>query len=113
MLVKMLSTLAKVFRMRLSICMAAKIKSNLTDQLREQRLPFHNNSRRVALILIISPHEYPVLASSSGSWDWDRDTIVKAQGMKSALSSFQMISVFIITKDILDMVKSLAKSSNC
>ena len=57
---------------------------------------------------IISPHEYPELASSSGSWDWDRDTIVKAQGMKSALSSFHTISVFIITKNILDMVKSLA-----
>ena len=28
--------------------------------------------------------------------------------MKSALSSFQTIAVFIITKNILDMVKSLA-----
>ena len=37
---------------------------------------------------IISPHEYRELVSSAGSWDWDRDTIVKAQGMKSALSSF-------------------------
>ena len=57
---------------------------------------------------IVSPHEYPELVSSSGSWDWDRDTIVKAQGMKSALSSFQTIAVFIITKNILDMVKALA-----
>ena len=57
---------------------------------------------------IISPHEYPVLVSSAGSWDWDQDTIVKAQGMKSALSSFQTIAVFIITRNILGMVKSLA-----
>ena len=57
---------------------------------------------------IITPHEYPELVSSAGSWDWDRDTIVKAQGMKSALSSFQTIAVFIITENILDIVKSLA-----
>ena len=64
---------------------------------------------RVTLLdAIIFPREYPELVSSAGSWDWDRDTIVKAQGMKSALSSFQTIAVFIITKNILDMVKSLA-----
>ena len=53
-------------------------------------------------------YRYPELASLSGSWDWDRDTIVKAQEMKSALSSFHTISVFIITKNILGMVMSLA-----
>ena len=68
---------------------------------------------------IISPYEYPELVSSAGSWDWDRDTVVKARGMRSALSSFQTIAVFIVTKNILDMVKSLAiklqsaKQSRC
>ena len=26
---------------------------------------------------IVSPHEYPDLASQDGSWNWDRDTKVK------------------------------------
>ncbi|KAL5516510.1 hypothetical protein EMCRGX_G001862 [Ephydatia muelleri] len=140
----------------------SKIKSNLTDQLREQRLSFtiiadectdsYSNQevlsvclRFVDLSSFKDPHikecfigfihldrtnastiskkilecisESPLsldsslireLVSSAGSWDWDQDTIVKAQGMKSALSSFQTIAVFIITKNILDMVKSLA-----
>lgn len=33
---------------------------------------------------------------------------MKAQGLKAALCSFQTIAVFLITKNILDEVKSLA-----
>lgn len=40
---------------------------------------------------ILSPAEYPNLASSDGSWNWDAETRVKAQGLKAALSSFQTL----------------------
>ena len=57
---------------------------------------------------VISPHEYPNLKSSTGSWIWDKDTITKAQGLKASLLSFQTVVVFITTKNILDEVKALA-----
>ena len=57
---------------------------------------------------ILSPHEYPQLVSSDGSWNWDNETRVKAQGLKASLSSFQAISTFIITKSVLDEAKSLS-----
>ena len=57
---------------------------------------------------IMLPSEYPQFASSDGSWNWDADTKVKAQGLKAALSSFQTIAVFIITKNVLDEGKTLA-----
>ncbi|KAK3754906.1 hypothetical protein QZH41_003007 [Actinostola sp. cb2023] len=44
---------------------------------------------------IIAPHEYPDLVSTTGSWNWDRDTNVKAQGLKASLLSFQTVAVFI------------------
>ena len=57
---------------------------------------------------ILSPDDYPQLASSDGRWNWDKDTRVKAQGLKAALCSFQTIAVFFISKNVLDEVKSLA-----
>ena len=57
---------------------------------------------------VISPHEYPNLKSSIGSWNWDKDTITKAQGLKASLLSFQTVVVFVATKNILDEVKALA-----
>ena len=57
---------------------------------------------------IILPSEYPHLASSDRSWNWDAETKVKAQGLRAALSSFQTIAAFIITKNVLDEVKTLA-----
>ena len=57
---------------------------------------------------ILCPHDYPQLASPDGSWNWDSDTRVKAQGLKASLSSFQTLAVFLITKNVLDEVKSLA-----
>ena len=62
----------------------------------------------IFLEAIVSPRDYPDLESSVGSWNWDRDTVVKAQGLKAVLSSFQTVAVFIITKNILDEVKVLA-----
>ena len=48
------------------------------------------------------------MASTDGGWNWDRDTRVKAQGLKAALCSFQTVAVFVITKQVLDEVKDLA-----
>ena len=56
----------------------------------------------------MSPHDYAGLASSDGSWDWDRDTKVKAHGLKAALCFFKTLVVFITIKKILDKVKLLA-----
>ena len=53
---------------------------------------------------ILSPDESPNMASSDGSWIWD------GEAMKAALSSFQTIAVFVITKNVLDEVKSLSKA---
>ena len=57
---------------------------------------------------IITPSNYPDLLQDGESWNWDRETKTKAQGLKSSLSSFQTIAVFITTKNILDEVRSLA-----
>ena len=57
---------------------------------------------------ILSPREYPELVSSCGSWNWDSETRIKAQGLKSSLSSFVTIATFIITKTVLDEAKSLS-----
>ena len=55
---------------------------------------------------VISLHEYPNLKSSTGSWNWDKDTVTKAQGLEASLLSFQTVVVFITTKNILDEVKA-------
>ena len=55
-----------------------------------------------------SPHEYPELTFSTGNWNWDKDSIVKAQGLKAFLLSFQTAAFCITTKNILDEVKALA-----
>ena len=57
---------------------------------------------------ILSPHDYPQLASPEGNWNLDSDTRVKAQGLKASLSLFQTLAVFLITKNVLDEVKALA-----
>ena len=57
---------------------------------------------------IVSPNEYPDLLSAAGKWDWDRETRVRAEGLKASLQSFQTIVTFIITKNILEEVRPLA-----
>ena len=57
---------------------------------------------------VIFPHENPHLKSYTGSWNWDKDTITKAQELKASLLSFQTVVVFITTKNILDELKALA-----
>ena len=57
---------------------------------------------------IVSPHEYPELTVEDNKWNWDRESISRAQGMRAALSSFKTIAVFITTKNVLDSVKALA-----
>ena len=53
---------------------------------------------------MLHPHQHPDL----GTWDWDKDTLAKAQGMMAALTTFQNIAVFIITKNTLDIVQVLS-----
>ena len=59
---------------------------------------------------ILSPRDYPDVESefADGSWNCDRDTRVKAHGLKAALCSFQAVAVFTMTKNILDEVRDLA-----
>jgi hypothetical protein len=57
---------------------------------------------------IVTPGDYQNLLLDDETWNWDRETVAKEQGLKSSLSSFQSIAVFIITKNILDEVKPLA-----
>ena len=57
---------------------------------------------------IMSPQDYEDLQSTEGSWNWDKDTKVKAQGLQAALSSFQTIAVFVTTKNMLSEVQALA-----
>ena len=59
---------------------------------------------------ILSPRDYPDLESESTdeSWNWDRDTKVKAQGFKAALCSFRTVAVLTIPKTILDEMRDLA-----
>ena len=54
---------------------------------------------------ILCPTEYPNLGSSDGNWNLDNETRVKAQAV--LLFSFQTLAVFIITKYVLDEVKTL------
>ena len=61
----------------------------------------------IFLDAILTPSEYTELVPSDGSWNWDTDTKVKAQGLKASNSSFQTIVVFIIAKSILDDVRPL------
>ena len=56
----------------------------------------------------MSPCEYPQLSCDDGSWNWDTETRVQAQGLKAALSLFQNLAVFVITKNVLDEEKSLS-----
>ena len=55
---------------------------------------------------MLYPHQHSQLGTND-IWDWDRDTLVKAQGMTAALT-FQNIAVFIITKITLGIVKVLS-----
>ena len=54
------------------------------------------------------PPRVPKLEIVYWSWNWDKDTITKAQGLKASLLSFQTVVVFIATRNTLDEVKALA-----
>jgi len=41
-------------------------------------------------------------------WSWDRETLVKAQGLLSTLTSFQHIISFVIAKNALHTLKGIA-----
>ena len=54
-------------------------------------------------------HQHSQLGTND-TWYWDRDTLVKAQGMMAALTTFQNIAVLITTKNTLGIVNVLAFS---
>ena len=56
---------------------------------------------------MLHPHQHSQLRTND-TWDWDSDTLVKAQGMIAALTTIQNIAVFFITKNTLDIVKVLS-----
>ena len=58
--------------------------------------------------MLLFPPRVPKLEIVYWSWNWDKDTITKAQGLKASLLSFQTVVVFVATKNILDEVKTLA-----
>ena len=61
----------------------------------------------IFLDAMLHPHQHSQLGTND-LWDWVRNTLVKAQGMMAALTTFQKIGVFIITKNTLDILKVLS-----
>ncbi|CAH3192484.1 unnamed protein product [Porites evermanni] len=67
---------------------------------------------------VIFPHEYPHLKSSTGSWNWDKDTITKAQGLKASLLSFQTVvkqdqdifEAYTMVDEVIGNIKSARKN---
>ena len=47
-------------------------------------------------------------SQENARWNWDRETLVKAQGLLSALTTFQHIVSFVIAKNTLHTVKGIA-----
>ena len=56
---------------------------------------------------IVNIAEYPELAQTV-EWNWDAETTTKANGMFTLLQSFKTVVTFVILKNTLDYVKSLA-----
>ena len=56
---------------------------------------------------IVNIAEYPELAQTV-EWSWDAETTTKANGMFTLLQSFKTVVTFVILKNTLDYVKSLA-----
>ena len=59
--------------------------------------------------MLLFPPREPKLEIVYWSWNWDKDTITKAQGLKASLLSFQTVLVFTATKNILDEIKLKSK----
>ena len=47
-------------------------------------------------------------SQENARWNWDRETLVKAQGLLSPLTTFQHIISFVIAKNTLHTVKGIA-----
>lgn len=60
----------------------------------------------ICLNAMVMPHEYPEVQQQN--WQWDRDSVTRAQGMVSSLQKFQNIVAFITLKNSLDYLKGLA-----
>ena len=63
--------------------------SNLIMVINEAYLFLSNGPKRQSVFeLAVSPDNYPQLESSEGSWNWDRETKIRAEGLKASLSLF-------------------------
>ena len=56
---------------------------------------------------IVNIAEYPELAQTV-EWNWDAETTTKGNGMFTLLQSFKTVVTFVVLKNTLDYVKSLA-----
>ena len=56
---------------------------------------------------IVNIAEYPELAQTV-EWNWDAETTTKGNGMLTLLQSFKTVVTFVVLKNTLDYVKSLA-----
>ena len=65
----------------------------------------------ICLDAIVAPQDYPDLCEPTTAleqWQWNRETNVKAHGLKASLASFPTIATFLTTKNVLDEVRCLA-----
>ena len=46
------------------------------------------------LDVIVSPNDYPQLESSDDSWNWNRETKIRAQWLKASSTPFQLLKIF-------------------
>ena len=61
----------------------------------------------VTLDAMLRPHEYADLLDDEVHWSWDPDTRTKAQGLYSALLSFESIMSFLVAKSCLEPIRPI------
>ena len=62
----------------------------------------------LCLEAIVDPSAHSELDLNDGTWEWDSETKIKAQGLLQVLKSSQNILTFLIAKNVLEKVKPIA-----
>ncbi|KAL5463414.1 hypothetical protein EMCRGX_G032308 [Ephydatia muelleri] len=62
----------------------------------------------LCLEAIVDPSAHSELDLNDGTWEWDSETKIKAQGLLQVLKSSQNILTFFIAKNVLEKVKPIA-----
>lgn len=57
---------------------------------------------------IVDSSAHAELNLNDGTWEWDSEGKVKAQGLSQVLKSSQNIMAFLIAKNVLEKVKPIA-----